>query len=108
ASISDRSGILPIHLANSGWLIKSSDNSIATPTVIPTPNAFPQLLGRAKPNIFPTHAAQPQRRPSQQEQIRGFAEKDVMVHIGDKQADHNGKLEEQYPQTVTHTPLNKN
>jgi hypothetical protein len=65
------------------------------PTVIPTPNAFPQLLGRGEANIFPSHPAQRQRSPSQQEQARGFAEKDVMIHIGDKQPDHKDKLDEQ-------------
>jgi hypothetical protein len=37
-------------------------------------------LGSREPNIFPSPPAQPQRSPSQQEQVRDFAEKDVMEH----------------------------
>jgi hypothetical protein len=41
-----------------------------------------------------SYSAQPQRSPGQKEQVRGLAEKDVMVHSGDKQARHNGNFGE--------------
>jgi len=56
---------LPSHLAGSGWLMNNSNASMNSPERTP-------------------HAAPRQRSPSQQKQVRSFAEKDVMAYIRDK------------------------
>jgi hypothetical protein len=55
-----------------------------TPARTPTNKAVFQLRGRANPTSFqpiPRHRA----KPTQQKKVRGLAEKDVVVYIGDKQ-----------------------